>query len=114
MSILDNLPHRATATKRMRAKGTLGGSRDTWEAVFANRPCWRQVASHAEILEFDKRGMAVTDKVYFTTDPELDERHRLTISGDIFEVRSRAIPDASAGLGVVYKQMVELTTTGST
>jgi hypothetical protein len=65
-------------------------------------------------LEFDKRGISVTDKVYFLTDPGLDENHNLAIGSDTYEVRSFSDPDASAGLGVVYKVFVERTTTGST
>lgn len=121
MSILDSLPHTATAKKRTRTKDSLGGSVDTFPTtVFTDRSCWQQVAKDSEILEFDKKGITVTDKVYFTSDPELDEKHILLITNPLvgttvtYEVRSRALPDASAGLGVVFRVMCERTTTGST
>ena len=111
MSILDSFPHRVTATRRVRSKGSLGGSRDDTTVVFSNRPCWRQSATAAEIQEFDKWGIAVTDKFYFTTNPGLDERHVLTIDGLEYKVVSRPLPDASAGLGVVWRVMAEYKTT---
>lgn len=107
MSILDNLPHLCTATLRIRTKGSLGGSRDDESAVFTDRPCWRQMATEAEILEYARRDITVTDKIYFTSDPGLDNRHILRIGGDEFKVRTRSLPDASAGLGVVWRVMAE-------
>lgn len=114
MGLLDNFPHTAIAKIRARVQDALGGTRDTFTTVFQDRACWRQFAKESEIVEFEKRGMSVTDKVYFLSNPGLDERHILIISGDVFEVRSTAIPDASAGMSVVWRVMCELTTTGST
>lgn len=121
MPLLDSLPHTATARVRTRTKDSLGGSSDAFSTdVFTARPCWQQPAKESEIREFAKRGVSVTNKVYFTTRPALDEQHILIITNkdtgqtDTFEVRSRADPDASAGLGVLYRVMCELTTTGST
>ena len=82
--------------------------------VFSNRDCWRQAASEREILQYQKRGIAVTHKIYFATDPGLDERHFITIGSDIMEVRSYASPDASAGLGMLWRVMAELRTSGGT
>lgn len=114
MGILSNFPHTATAKIRSRAQDSLGGSRDSFTVVFSDRACWRQLASDREVTEFEKRGMSVTDKVYFLTNPNLDERHILLIGNDVLEVRSSAIPDASAGKSVVWRVMCEFTTTGST
>jgi len=120
MTLLDHMPHTCTARVRTRTRGTLGGSRDSWTNVFAGRACWQQAASDSEIEEFQKRGIVVTDKVYFPVDPGVDETHTLVItnpqvgSTDTFEVRSRAKPDASAGLGWVYRVMVEHKTGGGT
>ncbi len=115
MSILQNLPHTATAKRRTRKAGTLGGGRDSFPTtLFTDRECWRQPASDSEITEFEKRGISVTNKIYFVTDPEVDERDILVIDGVNYEVKSAADPDASVGLGVVYRVMVEKTTTGST
>lgn len=107
--LLDNLPHTCTAKKRRRAKGTLGGSKDSFPTVvFTDRACWQQPAGDREIVEFQKRDITITNKVYFISDPELDENHVLVIDGDTYEVRSHSSPDCSAGLGVLWKVMVEL------
>ena len=124
MTILDAFPHICTAKRRTRTKGSLGGSKDSFPTtVFTDRACSRQVASASQIQEFEKKGITVTDKVFFTSDPGIDERHILTDvrntgamagTGDTLEVRSRPVPDASVGLGVVYRVMAEISTTGST
>lgn len=114
MSILDSLPHTCDIKRRTRTLDTLGGSTDSYDTTNSSVSCWRQVASDREINEFMKRGVSVTDKVYFTSDIQVDERDVLFFGSDTYEVRSRAIPDASAGMSVVWRVMVEYTTTGST
>ena len=112
MSLLENLPHTCTATLRIRTKGPLGGSRDDPTTVFTGRPCWRQMARDSEILEFQKRGISVTDKIYFASNPGLDERHIIVMGdGDELKVRSRSMPDVSVGLGLVWRVMAEHKTT---
>ena len=120
MSILDNLPHLATARLQTRTADSMGGTMPADGAtLFTDRPCWRQAASDREVTLYQKRGIAVTHKVYFVTDPEVDENHHLTDvrnkdaaagTGDRLEVRSRAHPDASVGLGIVYRVMCEFVT----
>lgn len=128
MGILDNPPHVATAKLRSIQYGS-GGLGDTVEGeastLFTDRACWRQNARDAEIVEFAKQGITVTDRFYFfDSDPGLSEEHYLedvrnadaeagTGDGE-YEIRSRAEPDASAGLGVVWRVYAERTTTGST
>ena len=114
MSLLGNLPHRCTAYSRARTRDSLGGSKDSFQVVFSNRSCWIQQASNREIIEFGKRGISVTAKVYFSSDPQLDENHIVTIGGKTYDVMSYSDPDASAGLGILFKIFVNLTTTGST
>lgn len=115
MSILDSLPHSASAYPRVRVPDSMGGSRDSLgSAIFSGRPCWRQVMREREVFEYMKRGFHVTDKVYFTSDPGLDDRHILVVDGDTLEVVSTAIPDASAGMGVVWRVMARISSTGST
>lgn len=118
MSLLDNLPHTATATKRKRSKSASGGTKDTTAStIFTGRACWQQAASAKEITEFAKRGMSVTDKVYFTTRPALSAKHLLAVTNSqtgqtkTYEVRAVVDPDASAGLGVLYKVMCEIRST---
>jgi len=106
VSLLDNFPHKATAKQRVRVKDTLGGSKDSFETVFSDRACWRQQAGDSEVTEYAKRGINITNKVFFTSDPELDETHILEIGDYSYDVISGPHPDASAGLGVVWRVMV--------
>lgn len=114
MGILNSLPHLATAYVRARAQDAYGGSRDSLSVVFTEYPCWQQAASDVEARAFDKRGITVTDKVYFTFNPQLDERHVLEINGVQFDVVSRAVPDASVGKSIVWRVMLSASTTEGT
>ncbi len=116
ISLLDNFPHECTIRKRTRAKGSLIGSKDSFPATQTAVSCWEQNATHGEILDYEKRGISITRKVYFLTDPgvnarntiEITKRRGVDVSSPIrLDVRSKALPDASAGLGVVFKVMVE-------
>ncbi len=115
MSLLLNFPHKCTIRKRVSTKSTLGGRKNKPVNVTTNLLCWEQQASNAEILEFEKRGMIISKKIYFLSDPGVDEHHEILIterngvavSNPIrYDVASESLPDASAGLGVVYKVMI--------
>lgn len=93
---------------RSRSRDALGGSGDTLTTVTADVSCWRQAAGDRETLEFQKRGIRVTHKIYFAADPGVDERNVLVMGDDTMSVRSGARPDASAGMGVLWRIMVEL------
>ena len=109
MSLLDTLPHLATAKRRTRTRGALVGSRDSYDTVlFTDRACWRQPVSDSETLEFQKRDVKVTHKIYFNTDPGLSDTDILVIGSESHKVRSESHPDASVGLGVLWRVMVEL------
>jgi len=112
MSILDNMPHKATIRHRVRVKGSLAGSKDSFVNDQTNVECWEQAASQAEIDDYEKRGMSIARKIYFTADPGVTVRHQILIterngaavaSPEALDVRTKAKPDASAGMGVVYK-----------
>jgi len=105
MSLMDNLPHLATAKIRTRTRDDLGGSKDSWTTVFTDRACWQQPASATDIMLYQKREINVTYKIYFASDPGLNETHIVEIGGVKFDVVSVADPDASAGLGVLYRVM---------
>ena len=108
MTILAHFPHTCTAKKRKRTKGTLGGSKDSFPTtVFTDRKCWRQPVSDSENEEYQRRGITVSHKVYFTSDPELDATHVLIFDGVDYYVKSESDPDASVGLGVVWRVMVD-------
>lgn len=108
MSILDALPHTFVAKKRTRISDSLGGNKDSFMTA-SSGTCWHQQAGDSETTEFAKRGINITGKVYFASDPALDETHVLIISDtngtevDTFDVVSIPNIDASAGLGVLWR-----------
>ena len=108
MPLLDSLPHVCTAKRRVRTVDAIGGARDGFATLFTGRACWRQPASDGEIESAQARDQRITHKVYFAADPELDERDVLEIDGDAMSVRSATHPDASVGMGWVWKVMVLL------
>ncbi len=108
MSILDAMPHKCDIRIRSRTKDTMGGAKDSFTIVSTENKCWQQKATEKEIIEFQRRGIEIHCKIYFAADPEIDERHLIIIDGDSYTVRSKAIPDSSAGLGVVYRVFAEL------
>ena len=106
--LLGSLPDLATAKRRARTKDELGGAKDSFVVIFTDRACWRQQASSSEINTAQARGINVTHKVFFASDPRLTEKDVLVIDGDTMSVRSFPHPDASAGLGKVWRVMVQL------
>lgn len=123
MSLLDSFPHLCTISKRTRSKGnsTTGGSVDATPAVQTGVECWEQQLSSKEILEFQKRELVVSRKVYFLADPGIGTKNLITITSRDglaipeasqipMDVVGNAQPDASAGLGVVYRVYVAETT----
>jgi hypothetical protein len=94
----------------------LGGSRRAATVEQTGVKCWDQPASDDQIEEFSKHGIAINRKIYFIADPSVTEAHEIlitsrdagttTIANPVaLEVRSEALPDASAGLGKVYRVM---------
>lgn len=115
MSILEELPHRCTIRHRINTIDDLGGNVDSMQVDATNVECWEQTASSNEKMEWQKRGISVTKKVYFTSNPNVTSRHQILVThrnGDAvanpvaYDVLSYADPDASAGLGVVYRVML--------
>jgi len=119
MSLLNSFPHRCTIQRMVRSSGSLAGSKTTPVIEQTNVSCWEQPAGDAEVEEYQKRGMKVTHKIYFTVDPGVTERYQILItersgiavaSPIALDVKSEPRPDATAGLGVVYKVMCDLLT----
>jgi len=115
MGLLNNFPHKCTIQRRKRTDGALGGNKDSPIVEQTNVVCWEQQASASEIRDFEKKGMSISRKVYFLVDPVVTARHQILIterkgvaqSSPInLDVMSHTLPYASAGLGVVYKVMV--------
>ena len=80
MSLLDNLPHRCTIRVRSRSKGTLGGPVDSFTNVSTNVRCWEQRIGTSESEVYQKRGMDVSHKIYFASDPSVTENHQILIT----------------------------------
>lgn len=120
MSILENLPHTATAKRRTRTQGSLGGSKDSYATLWTGKSCWQQPAGDNEVTRYEKRGIDVTNKVYFVEDPQLDERDLLVVTNALtsttmtLEVTSRPRPDTTVGKGIAWKVLCKESTTGST
>jgi len=120
VSLLDNFPHTCSAYPVVRTNDDLGGAKDSYgTAVFTGRACWLQQAGDNEVTRFQKKGIDVTGKIYFTVDPGLTTKHDVVVldkAGNAlgtWTVKSRPRPDASAGLGVLFRVMVDQSTTGS-
>ena len=112
VSLLDNLPHLATAKRRLRTSDGMGGYVDTYPtALFSGRACWRMSATNQEVQWWQQRGQEVTERVYFAAEPEFGVEPSeeagvvLEIDGARFDVVSTVHPDASAGLGALWKVM---------
>lgn len=113
MSILDELPHKCQIARYSRTRDAGLGSIGTRLVEQSDVACWEQAASDREVTEFQKRGMDVSRKVYFTENPNVTSRHTIKITEREgvavtdyeLDVVSAPEPDASVGLGVVYRVM---------
>ncbi|MDO8682503.1 MAG: hypothetical protein Q7N50_03360 [Armatimonadota bacterium] len=110
--MLDRLPHTATAKRRRQTADGMMGVKETYPTtLFTDRACWRQPASDREVEYWMRQDIEITHKVYFSTDPGLDESYVLEIGGDLLDVISHAEPDKSVGLGILYRVMTRKTGT---
>lgn len=116
MSLLDSLPHRCTIRRRARTADSLGGAKDSFVDVQTGVECWEQKASDSEIIEFQKRGIAISRKLYFKSNPQVDERHVIIVTErmgveqeepKVLLVKSTPMPDADVGFGLLYRVMVD-------
>ena len=112
MNLLSNFPHTADGYRRVRTNDEYGGSRDSLIAVFTNKVCWAQPATASEINDLGHRGTRSTQKVYFLEKVSLDAENVLEVTyedGSVhtIDIVAEADPDATAGLGVVYKTFGE-------
>jgi len=76
--------------------------------------CWEQAASESESQEYEKLGMAVSSKIFFTSKPNVTRRHQLLMTSrmgvavavpDVLDVVSTRLPDDSAGMGILWAVM---------
>lgn len=109
MSLLDHFPHTCTARRRKRVSDGMAGFNDSFDdVVFTGRECWRQPAADNEVTWWQARGIDVTNTVFFPDDPGLDVDCVLDFAdGWRFDVKSYAQPDDSAGMGMLWRIMVQ-------
>ena len=109
--LLDSFPDKCSIRLRNRVKNaTTKITHDTLTTLFSNVTCWIQPLSQSVIMDYQKRGINVDHEVFFLSDYGLTEQHELlatersgVASSMQMDVKTVASPDASAGLGVVYK-----------
>lgn len=113
MSLFDRFPHRVSILRAtyQREAGTLGNY-ETNEAVATGVHAWIQNASMQEIIEWQKRDEAITNRVIFKADPGLEVGDKIQVEsgtsfvGDVFV--HKAVEDRSAGLGVIWTSLCEV------
>lgn len=112
MSLLDNLPDKCRIQYNTRTKDAVGGVQDTPVVVQENVSCWLQQASASEIERYAKRGININRKLFFVENPNVTENYEIVVterSGVACNIKmdvwSEPDPDASAGLGVVWRVM---------
>ena len=110
MNLFDNFPYTCTIYRRRESRDVYG-TVNTLVAIQTGVACWAQNASNSEIDQFSKRGISISHKIYFKTNPNVDERHTLLLSdGTSLDVVSISGPDAAAGRGVVFKVLANIST----
>lgn len=64
------------------------GTVEAYSTVRAKAKCRVQPASAKTITEFAKRGISITHSVFFSYDPEVDERYRLKYGSRMLRVHA--------------------------
>lgn len=113
MSLLDNLPDECSIYRKVFSRGRAGGKKESPSLEQSGVECWEQPASVNETMEFLKRGITDVRKIYFSADPSVTEQHEIlitkkdgsTVTRQPFEIMTVSGPDASAGLGILWKVM---------
>ena len=121
MALTENLPHKCTISLRTAARvGNLGGVQDTASVVSENVPCWEQQMGSAEQMRYEKQGIQINRKIYFSTDPNITQRHQIRITerngtpvaGEPeMKVTTLVDPDVNVGFGNLFRVFVEKTPT---
>jgi len=117
MSILDNFPDECTIQRLVRAKGDFGGSKDSPVVDQTEVSCWEQQVSAAESMRYQRQGMKLRSKVYFTADPNVTRRHQIIVTSRngtaivavnqvALDVLDEPSPDANVGQGGLFRVMI--------
>ena len=118
------MPHKCRIQYRTRANDVRMGNVETRVTQQSNVPCWEQQLSSTEISDYEKRGISADRKIYFLSDPNVTERYEIVITErndveieeadeQIMDVSTRAEPDASVGLELLYRIACNLTLSAS-
>ena len=123
MSLLDNFPHKCKIARKVRQKTSegMGFEVDRYSVEQTDVSCWEQQLSASESSEWEKRGINVQKKIFFTEDPGLNEDSLIIITernGTAISLANQLAldvvafpqPDASAGLGILYRVIVKMKT----
>lgn len=76
-SLLGSLPHRVDIYAQQRLRDKLGGHDRVWVRRATAISCFVQNMTHREEDNFEKRGQVATTRIYFSTDPGVDESEML-------------------------------------
>jgi len=119
MSLLDSMHHRATIYKRTSTQGALGGTKSSFPVVQTDVECWEQQASQSETEKHKKKARRLVSKIYFPSDPGITEQNLIAITSRndvdvsspvMLEIGTDTMPDASAGLGWMFRVFCYLET----
>ncbi len=110
MSLFDDLPHRFQIKRPRYVMDKLSGDDADYTVIKTDIPGWYQSASASEILEFQKRDMVVTHKIYIQSEqPARSGDILIALTGPyVGQVCAfTAQSECTAGLDVGWKIMVE-------
>jgi hypothetical protein len=111
MTLLERLPHTVSHSRQKYSRDNYLGAISEDESLATGVRAWVQNASMNEITEFQKQDQIVSHKVFYKTDPSLRPGDEITVTagpsfiGRVFSFK--CITDTSAGLGRVWRCMVD-------
>jgi hypothetical protein len=112
MSLLSQMIHRVRHERPSYARDTGDvGDRQTMATVATSVESWVQNASTSEIIEYQKRDMMITDRIFFNANPSAQVGDRFVVTsgpsrvGNIFKMKD--LVERSAGKGVLWRAMCE-------
>jgi len=110
MSLLDRLPHTVSHFRKKYSRDEYIGNITELESLETGVRGWVQTASQQEIEQYQKTDQLISHKVFYSSEPTLRPGDLIRVTagpsyvGKDFNFESLA--DASAGLGKLFKVMV--------
>lgn len=92
VNILSNLIHEVDVYRETRHQDPYGGDVRVWTKVLSGVKAWIQTKGQMRDDEFDKKEFSVKARIYFQTDPGLNERDLIyhAATNEAFELASLA------------------------